>query len=83
MLYEAYTCELIKKSRMFWDREDVCIMRKGVSNEREYGFWLLAKVSPKWMARYYTNDLPAIKRKLTNRFLSLFRHAYSYNNLKK
>ena len=70
MSYEALKCGLIKDYRRFWDRDDVRIMRKGVSNEREYGFWLLAKMSPKWMARYYANDLPSWKRRLTNIILT-------------
>lgn len=70
MLYEAYKSGLIRQHRKFWDRDDVLIMRKGVSNEREYGFWLLAKLNPKWMARYYANELPAWRRRMTNVMLS-------------
>lgn len=70
MLYEAYKFGLINKHRQFWDRDDVRIMRQGVSNEREYGLWLLAKMSPKWMARYYANELPAWRRRMTNVVLS-------------
>ncbi len=71
MFYEAYLCGLIKEYRKFWDRDDVRIMRKGVRNEREYGLWLLAKLDPKWMARYYANELPALKRRLTNIMLTV------------
>lgn len=70
-LYEAYLCGLIKEYRKFWDRDDVRIMRKGVRNEREYGLWLLAKLNPKWMARYYANELPALKRRMTNIMLTV------------
>lgn len=70
MLFEAYKSGLIRQHRKFWDRDDVRIMRKGVSNEREYGLWLLAKLSPKWMARYYANELPAWRRRMTNVILS-------------
>ena len=66
MLYEAYKSGLIRQHRKFWDRADVRIMRKGVSNEREYGLWLLAKLNPEWMARYYANELPAWRRRMTN-----------------
>ena len=76
MLYEAYKSGLIRQHRKFWDRDDVRIMRKGVSNEREYGFWLLAKLSPEWMARYYANELPSWKRRKTNRFLFLCRKLF-------
>ena len=70
MLYEAYKSGLIRQYRQFWDRDDVRIMRNGVSNEREYGLWLLAKLNPKWMARYYANELPAWRRRMTNVILS-------------
>lgn len=70
MLYEAYKSGLIRQHRKFWDRDDVRIMRKGVSNEREYGFWLLAKLSPKWMAQYYANELPKWRRRMTNNMLT-------------
>lgn len=70
MLYEAYKSGLIRQHRKFWDLDDVRIMRKGVSNEREYGLWLLAKLNPKWMARYYANELPVWRRRLTNVMLS-------------
>ena len=70
MLYEAYKSGLIRQHRKFWDRDDVRIMRKGVSNEREYGLWLLAKLNPKWMARYYANELPAWRRRMTNVILT-------------
>lgn len=70
MLYEAYKSGLIRQHRKFWDRDDVRIMRKGVTNEREYGFWLLAKLSPKWMAQYYANELPSWRRRMTNVMLT-------------
>lgn len=70
MLYEAYKSGLICHYRKFWDHDDVRIMRKGVSNEQEYGLWLLAKLSPKWMARYYANELPSWRRRMTNVMLS-------------
>ena len=70
MLYEAYKSGLIRQYRQFWDRDDVRIMRKGVANEREYGFWLLAKMSPKWMAQYYANELPSWRRRMTNNMLT-------------
>lgn len=70
MLYEAYKSDLISQHGKFWDSDDVRIMRKGVSDEREYGLWLLAKISPRWMARYYANDLPSWKRRVTNVMLS-------------
>lgn len=70
MLYEAYKSGLIRQHRKFWDRDDVCIMRKGVSNEREYGFWLLARLSPKWMAQFYANELPGWRRRMTNNMLT-------------
>ena len=70
MLYEAYKSGLIRQHRKYWDRDDVRIMRKGVSNEREYGLWLLAKLNPKWMAQYYANELPAWRRRMTNVMLS-------------
>ena len=70
MLYEAYKSGLIRQHRKFWDSDDVRIMRKGVSNEREYGLWLLAKLSPEWMARYYANELSAWRRRMTNVVLS-------------
>lgn len=71
MLYEAYKSGFIRQHRKFWDRDDVCIMRKGVSNEREYGFWLMAKLSPRWMARYYAKDLSNICSRLTNIMLTV------------
>ena len=77
MFYEAYQSGLINEHRMFWDRDDVCIMRKGVSNEYEYGLWLLAKISPKWMACYYVNDLPVWKRRMTNTLLTMGRIFYT------
>ena len=83
MLYEAYQSGFIEEHKKFWDKDDIRIMRKGVSNDWEYGFWLLAKLSPEWMARYYANDLPAKKRKLTNRYLTVFRYLYSRNNCNK
>ena len=70
MLFEAYKSGLIRQYRKFWDRDDVRIMRKGVSNEREYGLWLLAKLNPQWMARYYANELPAWRRRMTNVILT-------------
>lgn len=66
MLYEAYKSGLISQHRKFWNSDDLRIMRKGVSNEREYGMWLLAKLSLKWMVRYYANELPAWRRRMTN-----------------
>ncbi len=83
MLYEAYQSGLINEHSKFWDRNDVRIMRKGISNEWEYGFWLLAKISPRWMVRYYAEDLPIMKRKMTNRFLTRFRRIYLYTHSKK
>ena len=70
MLYEAYKSGLICQHRKYWDRDEMRIMRKGVSNEREYGLWLLAKLNPEWMARYYANELPAWRRRMTNVMLS-------------
>ena len=70
MLYEAYKSGLIRQHRKFWDRDDVRIMRKGVSNEREYGLWLLVKLNPEWMARYYANELPNWRRRVTNVMLT-------------
>lgn len=77
MLYEAYQSGLINEHSKFWDGDDVCIMRKGVSNEYEYGLWLLAKISPKWMACYYVNDLPVWKRRMTNTLLTMGRIFYT------
>jgi hypothetical protein len=71
MLFEAYKNGLINQHDKFWDRDDVRIMQKGVSNEREYGLWLLAKLNPVWMARYYANSLPSIIRRLTNVMLTV------------
>lgn len=71
MFYEAHQCGLIKEYCKFWDRDDVRIMRRGVSDEREYGLWLLAKLNPKWMASYYSNELPALKRRMTNIMLTM------------
>ena len=70
MFYEAWQCGLLGEYRKFWDKEDVRIMRKGVMSERDYGLWLLAKINPKWMARYYANDLPNLQRRLTNIMLT-------------
>lgn len=70
MMYEAYKSGLISQHRKFWDRADMRIMRKGVTNGREYGIWLLTKVNPEWMARYYANELPAWRRRMTNVILS-------------
>jgi len=70
-LYESYLNGYIRYSDKYWDKEDVRIMRCGVTNEQEYGLWLLAKLSPKWMARYYANDLPIFLRRLTNVFLTV------------
>lgn len=70
MLYEAYKSGLISQYRKYWDHDDLRIMRKGVSNGWEYGLWLLAKASPEWMARYYANELPAWRRRMTNVMLS-------------
>ena len=78
-LYEAYKSGLIRQHRKFWDRDDVRIMRKGVSNEREYGFWLLAKLSPKWMAQYYANELPKWRRRMTNNMLTACTKMYYKN----
>ena len=83
MFYEAYKCGLIKECHKFWDGDDLRIMRKGVSTGREYGLWLLAKISPRWMARYYANELPVVFRKLTNRFLTNACNSYVRNNHKK
>ena len=80
MLYEAYKSGFIRQHRKFWDRDDVHIMRKGVSSEKEYGLWLLAKTNPKWMARYYANELPVTKRRLTNIMLTVFCRFYAPNN---
>lgn len=82
MLYEAYKSGLIRQHRKFWDRDDVRIMRKGVSNEREYGLWLLAKLSPKWMARYYANELPSWRRRMTNKLLTACTKMF-YKNAEK
>ena len=82
MLYEAYKSGLINQHCRFWDSDDVRIMRKGVSNEREYGLWLLAKLNPRWMAGYYANDLPVVFRKLTNRFLTKVYDLYLRDNKK-
>jgi len=71
MFYEAWQSEMIKEHNKFWDKEDVAIMRKGVSNKREYGLWLLTKLNPVWMARYYANDLPNLTRRLTNIMLTM------------
>ena len=70
MLYEAYQNGLISESHKFWDKNDVRIMRRGVSHESDYGFWLLAKISPKWMAQYYANDLSPLWRRTTNIMLT-------------
>ncbi len=70
MMYEAYKSGLISQHRKFWDRDDVRIMRKGVTNGREYGIWLLTKANPVWMARYYANELAAWRRRVTNVMLS-------------
>ena len=77
MFYEAYQSGLINEHSKFWDREDVRIMRKEVSNEYECGLWLLAKISPKWMACYYANDLPVWKRRMTNKLLTMGRKLYT------
>lgn len=71
MFYEAYQCGLIKDYKKFWDREDVRIMKKGVKDEYGYKLWLLAKLNPIWMAGYYANDLPNLKRRLTNIMLTV------------
>ncbi len=70
MMYEAYKSGLISQHRKFWDRDDVRIMRKGVTSGREYGIWLLTKANPVWMARYYANELAAWRRRVTNVMLS-------------
>lgn len=82
MFYEAYQSGLINEHRMFWDRDDVRIMRKGVSNEREYGLWLLAKINPKWMACYYANELPRLCRRMANRMLTVCTKMF-YKNAEK
>jgi len=71
MFYEANTSGFIKQYRKYWDKEDTSVMRKGVSNKREYGLWLLVKQNPIWMARYYANDLPSFARRLTNVWLTV------------
>lgn len=76
MFYEAYKSGFIGEKRKYWDCDDLRIMRKGVTNEREFGMWLLARLSPKWMARYYSNDLPDWKRRMTNVMLSVIKSFY-------
>ncbi len=71
MFYEANKTGFIKQYRKYWDKEDARIMRKGVSNRREYGLWLLVKQNPIWMARYYANELPSFARRLTNVWLTV------------
>lgn len=71
MFYEAWESGLVGEHRKFWDRLDVRIMREGVTDEHEYGLWLLAKLNPVWMARYYANDLTDLQRRLTNIFLTV------------
>ena len=71
MFYEAWESGWIGEYREFWNNKDVRIMRSGVINEREYGFWVLAKLNPVWMARYYANDLSNTQRRLTNIMLTV------------
>ena len=71
MFYEAYHSGYIKNYRSYWSNKDLYIIRNGISNKREASLWILTKISPFWMVKYYTNDLPCIIRRITNVFLTL------------
>lgn len=71
LLLEAYDSGFLNQRKHFWSKQDYKWMREGVSNSREYSLYLLARISPRWMARYYKNDLPKPVRRFTNIILSL------------
>ena len=71
VLLEAYDSGFLSQRRQFWNKQDLKWMRQGVSNSKEYSLYLLARISPKWMARYANNNLPKVVRRFTNIMLSL------------
>lgn len=72
VLLEAYRNGFLNQWKQFWSKQDFKWMRRGVSNRKEYLLYLLARIDPRWMARYYYGELPSALRRFTNIMLTPF-----------
>lgn len=70
-LLEAYKSDCLSQRKKFWSNQDWKWMRQGVCNSREYSLYLLACIHPRWMARYYYDDLPKLFRRIINIVLTV------------
>ncbi len=62
----AFDANLLSKKAQYFTKEDVAIMRKGVTSQYEYKQWFLVRISPSLMVRYNKNLLSNFARRLIN-----------------
>lgn len=53
----------------FFNTEDVCILKNCVTNKRSRKLYTLARISPKLLAAYRTENLPSFWRRVINKLL--------------
>lgn len=66
VLQEAYMTGNIDNYKSFFDSNDLQIMRYGISNFLERKIWLLLKLNPILMLKYYNDALPNLQRRIIN-----------------
>ncbi len=67
-LVQAYLSGFKSKMEMFFTQEDMLIMSVCTTTKREEKLARLAKVSPRLMAAYRTENLPSILRRMINKY---------------
>lgn len=65
-LIEASEYSLLNDYRLFWDREDRKIMKKGIRTRFDFQLWSLACIHPALMVKYLNNSLPVLFRRCFN-----------------
>lgn len=71
VLLDAYSNGFMNQRKLFWDNQDLKWMRQGVANSKDFSLYLLARIDPCLMARYYSNYITKPVRQLINFILTV------------
>lgn len=72
VLCESYEKQMIKSYRTFFCKKDLMIMKFGIMTLFERKLWLLAKISPILMTKYYLNKVNMTIRRIINICFSVY-----------
>lgn len=76
VLCESYQKNMYKSLNNFFDKTDLMIMKKGINTPYERKLWLLTRLSPILMLKYYHNNVNRFLRKTINIYFTIYDRLY-------